>query len=105
MEILKVNTAAAHTAGDKGGQEARGTPHDQESQLGDLAGAVDREQGDGESGHLHQAEDHLGQVYVHPEIRDVEREPVVHKHVGEPESEGNEEREKQLVYILDRLSL
>lgn len=97
--------AAARTAGDKDGQEARGAPHGQESQLGDLAGAVEREQGDGESGHLHQAEDQLGQVDVHPEIRDVEREPVVHKHVGEPESKGKKERLKQLVYILDRLLL
>lgn len=79
---------AVHTTGDKDGQKACCATHSQESELGDLAGAVESEQGDGASRHLHQAKDHLGQVDVHSKVRNVERQPVVHEDVGKPETDG-----------------
>lgn len=84
-----INMESVHTAGDEDGQQAGRAAHGQESQLGDLAGAVEGEEGDGARGHLHQAEDHLGQIDVHPEVGDVERQAVVYEHVGEPEADGD----------------
>lgn len=75
------------TVGDEDGQQAGWAPHGQESQLGELAGAVEGEQGDGARRHLHQAKDHLGQIDVHSEVWNVQRQAIVHKHVGEPEAE------------------
>lgn len=78
---------AVRTTGDKDGKEACCATHSQESKLGDLARAVEREQGDGAGRHLHQPKDHLGQVDVHSKVRNVERQPVVHQHVGKPQVE------------------
>lgn len=84
----KVNMEGVRTTGDKDGKKACRATHSQESQLGDLAGAVECEQGDGACRHLHQAKDHLGQVDVHSKVRNVERKPVVHQHIGKPETDG-----------------
>lgn len=50
------------------GQQTGDTPHSQEGQLGDLAGAVEGKEGDGAGRHLHQAKDQLGEVDVHPKV-------------------------------------
>lgn len=84
-ESQTLKTCRLLTCGDEDGEQAGHAAHGQEGQLGDLARAVEREQGDGAGGHLHQAEDHLGQVDVHAEVGDVEREAVVDEDVGEPE--------------------
>lgn len=85
-----------HTAGDEDGQQAGCATHSQESQLGDLTGAVEGEQGDGACRHLHQTKDHLGQIDVHSKVRNVERQAVVHEHVGKPEADGK--REKKSIF-------
>ncbi len=81
-----------HTAGDEDGQQAGRATHSQKSQLGDLAGAVEGEEGDGARGHLYQAKDHLGQIDVHSKVRNVESQTIIHEHVGEPEMDGNKQK-------------
>lgn len=52
--------------------------------MGVLAGAVEGEKGDGSRRHLNQTKDHLGQIDVHPEVGNIERQAVVDKDVDEP---------------------
>lgn len=77
------------TAGDKDGEQTRRAPHSQEGQLGELAGAVEGKQCDGPSRHLHEPKDHLCQIDVHPKVRNVEGEAIVHQHVHKPGTSAN----------------
>lgn len=101
-------TLWVRTLGDEDGQQAGGAAHRQECQLGDLAGAVEGEQGNGACGHLDQTEDHLGQVDVHSKVRDVERQAIVDQDVDEPEAEtfrtGQRTRVKNNLLYRKRLS-
>lgn len=80
------------TVWDEDGEQAGRAPHCQESQLWDLTGAVQGEQGDGACGHLDQTKDHLSQVDIHSKVRDVEGQAVVHEDVDKPEHEGRRRR-------------
>ncbi len=77
-----------HTTGNEDGEQAGCATYSQKSQLGDLAGAIKSEQCDGACRHLHQTKDHLGQIDVHPKVRNVESQAVVHEHVGKPDTDG-----------------
>lgn len=81
-----------HTLGDKDGEQTGHAAHSQESQLRDLTRAVEGEEGEGASRHLHQAKDQLGQIDVHFKVGDVQRQSVVHQHVGKPETDGGEQK-------------
>lgn len=73
-----------HTIRNEDGQQAGQASHSEEGQLGYPPGAVQGKQGDGPGRHLHQAKDQLGQVDVHPKVRDVQRQAVVDQHVDKP---------------------
>lgn len=98
------STESGRTVGDEDGQQAGCAAHSQEGQLGDLAGAVEGEQGDGACGHLHQTKDHLGQIDVHSKVRNVERQAVVHEHVGKPETHGEKEESSITLTELHHMS-